>query len=384
MTRTRTFGWRTTTAILIGVALVSVLLIRATRPTPPYVVGAYYYGWYDSGHWATFDYLGPRLPEALEPSMGQYHSDDPDVVRTHVRWAGAYAIDFLIVSWYGQGNTADRQARNLLLPALAESTVRQAPVIELLSYGDLDLSNPDLRRRLTTDLRYVGEHYLRHPSAMRVRGRPLLFLYVTRELRGDVSGWIADVRRELRAMGVDPFIVADEAFWQDVNLERLRPYDAITAYNVYDSSRARLRGWADRSTFFADVEGLFAKWRDAARASGAAFIPNIMPGYNDRGVRLEADHFVIPRQMRADGPMTGFLERSISLAKRYTDPGLRMVTITSFNEWHEWTAIEPARRAQRHAPGPDPSAYTQGFPHPFFEFEYLEMIRDRLHRRPNQ
>lgn len=370
-------GWRLR-AILVIVIIASVEDLRVVRPSQPYVVGAYYYGWYTPRQWAAVDYLGPHLPDPLEPALGEYDSEDPDVVAQHVRWAAEYGIDFLILSWYGQRTVPDRQALNHLLPALVGSTVHQAPMIELLSYGDFDLSSQDLRRRLTADVRYLGEHYLCHPSAMRIKDRPLLFFYLTRKLRGNVSEWVSSVRRELRTMGVEPFIVADEAFWQEANPERLQPYDAITSYNVYDWPLSRHRGWSDQSTFFADVEGLFARWRTAAHAAGAAFVPNIMPGYNDRGVRLGDDHFVIPRQTRADGSPTGFFEQSIDLAKRYTDSELRMVTITSFNEWHEWTQIEPTRRTGRRASASDSSAYTQGFPHRFYDREYLELIRDRL------
>ena len=129
--------------------------------------------------------------------------------------------------------------------------------------------------------------------------------------------------------------------------------------------------------FFPEVEGLFARWEAASRAAGVAFVPNAMPGYDDRGVRLEQDHYVIPRAMEPGGSSTGVFERSLDLATRYTDPTLRMVTITSFNEWHEWTQIEPARPSAL-KPARDTSTYTQGFPHQNYGFEYLELLQKKL------
>ncbi|MGE0446722.1 MAG: glycoside hydrolase family 99-like domain-containing protein, partial [Vicinamibacterales bacterium] len=336
-----------------------------------------YYGWYDDGHRAELGYLGPHLPQPLEPALGEYQSLDPDVVNTHVRWAAEYGIDFFIISWNAAGNTADRQARELLLPALEQSSVRQAPIIETLAYRDIDLFNPDDRAALNAEVRYVAENYLGHPSAMRIDGRPLLFLYTTRRLQGDIVGWLAEVRVELATLGINPYIVGDEAFWQPADLDRLHEFDAITAYNVYDWPLTQHAGWASDSTFFEDVDALFSRWREAARDTGIAFIPNALPGYNDRGVRLEEDHYVIPRAARRFGYRTGFFERSIELAKEHVDPELKLVTITSFNEWHEWTQIEPARESGK-SPAGNPEAYTQGFPHPAYAFQYLEMLRDRL------
>jgi glycoprotein endo-alpha-1,2-mannosidase len=365
-------------SLLISTIVFTLVMGGSSLPRSP-LVGAYYYGWYNHEHWQLVGHVGRHLPEPLEPSHGEYDSEDPAVVAAHVKWAEQFAIDFFIVSWSGRDTMADRQAREKLLPALAKSRVRQAPLIELLSYGERNLLNPALRDPLMSDVRYLGEHYLKHPSAMRIGARPVLFLYVSRVLRGDVPGWIRDVRAELGKAGIDPFIVADEVFWDEPQPERIAAYDAITAYNVYDwPRREQQAGWAAESGFFSDVEALFARWQAAAREAGVAFVPNVMPGYNDRGVRLDEDHFVIPRQLRPDGSPTGFLERSIDLAQHYTDPQLRMVTVTSFNEWHEWTQLEPARRTTAPARESDPSLYTMGFPHPAYSFEYLKVIRDRF------
>lgn len=373
---TRRRGWAAS-AVLLVCALAG--LAYWALPRDHYLVGAYYYGWYSSGHWEEFGHVGRHLPVPLEPCLGEYNSRDAAVIATHVRWAAESGIDFFIVSFSGEGTVSDRQTRNVLLPVLEQSPVRQAPMLEMLAYGaELDIADESLRRRLAADLIYLARHYLLHPAALRIDGRPVLFLYVTRRLRGGIEQWMDLLRQHLRQQGVDAFLIADEAFWQKSDPARLRAYDAITAYNVYDWPLTRHRGWASESTFFADVDGLYQRWYDAARREGVAFVPNIMPGYNDRGVRPDQDHYVIPRQLEPGGTPTGFFERFIDLAQRYVDPQLRMVTITSFNEWHEWTQIEPTRRtAARHAES-DPERYTQGFPHGDIDFSYLDLIRERF------
>jgi hypothetical protein len=384
------------TGLLLTVALVAIVATLLILPRQPanapterrpagrssldqnrYLVGAYYYSWYLPDHWKAYGHVGRHLEQPLEPQLGEYRSDDPEVIAAHVRWAAQYGIDFFIISWVRPGNFADDTAREYLLPALAASTVRQVPLIELIANDQRDLRDPAFRQRLRDDLTFIARYYLKHPSALKVNGRPALFLYATRALLGDVAAWMTEVRALLAGFGVNAFIVADEAFWQPADPVRLRAFDAVTAYNVYDWPRVGHGGWGSESTFFTEVDGMFARWQAASRAAGIPFVPNAMPGYNDRGVRLDQEHYVIPRAMQAGGAPTGFFERSLDLATRYTDPDLRMVTITSFNEWHEWTQIEPARPVGR-KPEKDVARYTKGFPHPNYAFEYLELLRDKL------
>jgi hypothetical protein len=66
---------------------------QSTTPTPENHVPvlAYYYIWFDTQSWdrAKSDY----------PLLGQFSSDDEDVMRQHVEWAKDAGIDGFIVSW---------------------------------------------------------------------------------------------------------------------------------------------------------------------------------------------------------------------------------------------------------------------------------------------
>lgn len=366
--------------LLVALALLSAACGAGSPPAkaaPGYLVGAYYYPWYYPGHWASHDYAGTHLPVPLEPQFGEYVSDDPKVIANHLDLAATYGIDFFILSWSLKDSFADLTLRKYLLPAMAQTGVKHAVYLEVPSYNQRDINDPAFRTRLIDDLRFLGTAFLAHPSALRVNGRPVLFFYASRVLTGDIPGWMREVRAMYAGMGLNPFIIADEGFWYEPDLTRVKAYDAITTYNAYDWPRTGDRGWAATSGFLPGVEGLFTKWQTATKAAGTAFVPNAMPGYNDRGVRLGEDHFVIPRRLSPEASITSLFEQSVDRAKRFADPTLRMVTITTFNEWHEWTAIEPTRRADRKAL-PNPDAYTEGFPHEDFGTAYLEVIRDRL------
>src|SRR3546814_10712170 len=86
-------------------------------------------------------------------------------------------------------------------------------------------------------------------SDLRVDGRPVVILYLTRVLVGDVAGAMAEVREMWRARGHDPYVIADEVFWNVTadrrpasfttrpQESRIRLFDAITSYNPYESGR---------------------------------------------------------------------------------------------------------------------------------------------------
>lgn len=376
---TRSPGLVRLTALAVALAACAACGRQAGDVTPDgYLVGAYYYPWYYADHWASHGYAGRQLAAPIEPEAGEYVSDDPKVIARHLELASTHGIDFFLLSWSLKDSFADLTLRKYVLPAIARSPVKQAVYLEVVSYQDRDVNDPAFRARLLDDLRFLGTEFLSHPSALRVGDRPVLFLYASRVLQGDIPGWMRDVRRMYAGIGLNPLIVADEAFWYDPDPVRLAAYDAITAYNVYDWPRTGDRGWAATSGFLPGAERLFTTWQAATKKAGVAFVPNVMPGYNDRGVRLGEDHYVIPRRLSESAPITSLFERSVALATRFVDPRLRMIAITTFNEWHEWTAIEPTRRATGRPPATDADAYTQGFPHDGWGTEYLEVVRDRL------
>jgi hypothetical protein len=72
-----------------------------------------------------------------------------------------------------------------------------------------------------------------------------------------------------------------------------------------------------------------------AKQHGLAFIPNVMPGYDDTKLR-GGDRPVFARQGG------DFYRRGWGIAASYVSPQQPFLLITTFNEWHEGTEIEPS------------------------------------------
>ena len=90
------------------------------------------------------------------------------------------------------------------------------------------------------------------------------------------------------------------------------------------------------ANFLEDVDRVYQKFFSYALSHNLYFIPTVIPGYDDRNLR----GLNRPILARREGK---FYEDFWGIAKKYLDPNLKMALITTFNEWHEGTEIEPSK-----------------------------------------
>jgi glycoprotein endo-alpha-1,2-mannosidase len=292
-------------------------------------IGAYYYPWYSADrHWDS-GYLGT-------PVLGEYDSADPVVIAQHISWAAQYNIDFFTLSWWGVGSFEDQVICGPFLDVVAESDFNFAILYESagllnLQNGKIDMSNTDIHQQLASDFIYLSEKVMQHPNYLTIHDRPVIFIYLTRTFTGDIEGALSEAKTAaVNAGSSEPFIIGDEVYWQYPDEERIKMYEGVTAYNMHTSVPDIADGFAT------NVDRQFRIWVKNTAKTDTAFIPNILPGFDDTAVRPEAHHPVIPRSEVL------FMEQyktAIDLAA--DDIGIIMVT--SWNEWHENTSIEPSK-----------------------------------------
>ncbi len=66
-------------------------------------IGAFYYVWYDPADAASWEY--PKIID--KPVLGYYNSCDPAVITQHFAWLSDLHVDFVAVSWWGMYNQSD-------------------------------------------------------------------------------------------------------------------------------------------------------------------------------------------------------------------------------------------------------------------------------------
>ncbi len=357
-----------------------------------YLVGAYYYPWYP-GNWRQ-GYLNGRLIPPQLPALGQYDSSDPKVIEQHIAWSSQFGINFWAVSWWPDQPKIDGVIKNKILKAKNINDIRFCIFYETSGLGLADDRinfTPDKIKKMVSDFKYLAQNYFSHPSYLKIKGRPVVIIYLTRTFKGNYPEAIGSLRRGLKEMGFDPFLIGDEIFWYVIRsdplppsshpyMTRIRLLDGITAYNMYDWANPKQMGYGSQSTFLSDVHNLYQEYQSAI-GKEVKFIPAIIPGYNDRGVRLSAGHPVIPRQFQPGGEEGSFFSQALNrTVTPFIDPEVGMALITTFNEWNEGTQIEPTQETDstNQDQSPSKTAYTQGYFYKGYGDKYLSVLQDHF------
>jgi hypothetical protein len=389
----------------VALALALLFLLSACQesggrpgagPDAELLVGAHYYVWFPA-RFAGGNYLRARLSPAQKPFLGEYSSASRAVVEQHIGWARACGIDFFTLDWWPSAPERNALIGQVYLSARNISEIRFCIFYELwdLGYDDasgLTVFDGAAVERFLSDMDQIASRYFAHPRYLRIGERPVIILYVTRTAVGRFKEAMTRFRSSMAQRATFPFVIGDEIFWEVAREDggggtsepqrgRIALFDALTAYNLYHPARTEHAGYGASSGILVDAVALYERYRKAA--PDTPLVPLAMPGYNDRGARLEAGHFVIPREWnRGDGEGSLFAEWLERFTLPLVDPRLPMMLVTSWNEWSEDTAIEPAAEAPVTSADRSSSgvAYTQGYPYEGYGFRYMDILRKKTGR----
>lgn len=294
------------------------------------LIGAFYYPWYDTNrHWQE-GYKGSTV-------LGEYSSRSQAVISQQIDWASEYGIDFFLTSWWGPNSWEDVTLRDYFLASKDINYVKFAILYE--SYGRLkadeggkiNFDNPDNKLQLTEDFRYLSKTYFSNERYLKINNKSVVFIYLSRAFGGDYEGAISELRDEMRKDSYELYLIGDQVYWQspseESEKELMKQFDAVTAYNMHTSIEGI------DTNFVEKVSNKYKEWSEVANSLDIDFIPNVMPGFDDTAVRPEAKHPAIPRDTDR---FRDFCEE----ARKYLSDK-NMVLVTSWNEWHEYTQIEP-------------------------------------------
>lgn len=291
-------------------------------------MSAYYYPWYRSEEAWLED-----VPET--PSLDEYDSETTSVVEKHVEWSKNAGIDSWCVNW---APTEQRGTwiEDHFLPVEGSRDLEfcmQPATLGRFRWQDgrVDFDDEYNRRVLREDLELFERRYFGEPNYLRIDGRPVVYYFAFLAFGGDVGGAFREARD---ALDEEPYLIADALGNSTISLyrDRLKPIDAISPYNPYDPE---VVGTADFESYLETVADRYLQWSLATENSGHEFHPTVIPGYDDTEVRPEAEHPILPR---SEERFRSFCR----VAREYVEPGRNLVFLTSFNEWPEYTAVEPA------------------------------------------
>lgn len=316
-------------------------------------------------------------------------------VEEDIEAATRAGIDFFALDYWPSQPELNRRIDDRFLNARNAGDIKFCIFYETqdlerdLDHGITRLAG-ETRRRFVDDLVALGGRYFDHPGYLRVDGRPVMILYLTRSLTGDVAGALAEVRRELAAHGESPLLIGDELFWRVAPLSGLRAgltrepvaeralaFDGLTAYNFYDASTPSQAGYGAETSFLDDIASLYDRWRRALD-DRVPIVPSVIPGYNDLGLPSRAGHAPIPRQWERGAPEGSFLDQFLTrVALPAVDPRLPMLLVTSWNEWNEDTSVEPIPASEPTSTDDSPTGrdLTGGYVYAGYGSAYVDVLR---------
>jgi len=323
-----------------------------------YIVGAHYYPWYDDEghHWVDPNYDRTHL---LDPYLGEYDCGDPAVAEQQIEWAADYGIDVLTLEWWGPDtygvenlNTGFLRASNLARIRFCifyDTMIRMAPFAGGSWSMSIDFFDPEIRETFISDVIHIAETYFHHPQYFKVSERPVMWMYWTIGFVGDFEGALAEVRAELMARGYDLYLIGDFPLL-DFKPQLIPLFDAVSCYCQWQKFLFLPFDTSDTGHLADVFEVLFKHNRErvtkipvAGRTDGATvdFHPGVLPQFDDSWMEgfPRVLNFPIYASSKAD------VVKMFQVAKDASEPAydtdLHISWITSFNEWHETTTIEP-------------------------------------------
>jgi hypothetical protein len=238
----------------------------------------FYYPWFEEA-WTQ---QGIYPYTNYTPSLGYYSSRDQNILKQHIDMMQYGHIDAAIASWWGQGSQTDAKI-NGLLSAASGTTFRWALYYENESQGNPSAS------QIQADLTYIRDHYGKNPNFLRINGKFVVFVYAD---GGDACG-MADRWKQANTVGA---------------------YIVLKVFPGYASCASQPDSWHQYCP------------AEAADQQGNMSY-TISPGFWLKGnaVRLARD-----------------LSRWNQNVRDMVASGVKWQLITTFSEWGEGTAVEPA------------------------------------------
>ncbi|MBN1977923.1 MAG: hypothetical protein JW918_11015 [Anaerolineae bacterium] len=297
----------------------------AVGPDPSLRVAVFYYPWYRTpevdGYWDHWDgKFRPPLDIASDyyPVLGAYSVGDRAVLAQHFAWLREAGVGVIISSWWGQRSRED-QAVPLLLDVAEYYGIKVAFHVE--PYGGRTAD------RLVDDVRYLYAQYGDHPAFYRSTASSRWSLGA--RSKGLFFVWAISVPdHDSPAVGPD--------YWQGaVDAIHALPDGGLVIANAtegYWVDGGHFDGLYNYATLQLDKSGGFSWAR--ALPPDAWYVPSVLPGFSARRIGYPPEDHVD----RKDGAT--YEEQWEAALGTGVEPA--MITITSFNEWHEGSQIEPA------------------------------------------
>ena len=291
-----------------------------------YSVHTFYYNWYGNPsfdneyrHWAhdILPHWADTSSDNLKgfggaddiganyfPQLGCYSCNDSNTVRQHMAWIAEAGIGVVTLSWWGRGSFEDKNVE-LIMNEASKKKIKVNFHVE--PFNDRSAQTTKLA------INYIVKKYGSHPAFHRIKGKGVFYIYDSYLIRSKEWAKVFPMKNVF-AIG----LWVDEAHGDSIlasGFDGAYTYFASDGF-TYGSTKENWKGMSE--------------W---GKENNKLFVPCAGPGYLDTRIRPWNDGNT---KNRKEGVYYDLLFAKAIESKA------NVIGITSFNEWHEGTQIEPA------------------------------------------
>lgn len=286
---------------------------------------AVYYPWYgkpDEGnlgrHWGYVNETSIQESPNY-PLLGAYDSTNPSIINNHIEMARSSGITCFTVSWWGIDTYEDKAFKKLLNNTKNFKTC--------VYYETYRIPTPLLEEQVVSELQYIIKNYGSHPNYLRYNDKPVVIVFSAEGQSRDKDFWF-----KIRSRVDTCILIGDFR-----SLELLDVFDGVHIYNELDLQKHKhLTSWIsnqNRRLVYDSIPMFNLESREGYIIYDSLLtVGTVTPGYDDTKIRVNG---------------TKISRHGNETYRNYWRPiheyPLDWVLITSWNEWHEGTEIEPSR-----------------------------------------
>ncbi|KAM6235477.1 LOW QUALITY PROTEIN: glycoprotein endo-alpha-1,2-mannosidase-like protein [Spheniscus humboldti] len=300
---------------------------------------AFRYAWYGSPrfegryrHWdprvsAGFPRGRHRPPDDISssfyPALGPYSSRDPAVLDEHTGQLRAAAIGVLVLSWYPPGLADDnREPSDSLVPSTLDTAHRYAVKVafHIQPYKGRD------DRTVHENIKYIMDKFGSHTAFYMYKtstSKSLPLFYIYDSYLTPAESW-ANLPMPSGSHSLPN--TAYDAVFMALLVEEGHKHDILSA--GYDGTTY----FASNGFSFGSSHQNWKAIKAFCDSNNLIFIPSVGPGYIDTSIRLNNRN----TQNTVNGKYYGTALQAALMVRP------EIISITSFNKWHEGTQIEKA------------------------------------------
>ena len=281
----------------------------------PGAVAAFYYPWYDvSGNDNTWRDRGNQmgsLPATL------YHSGDVNVMKTQMDQASTAGIDAFAVTYNSYGGSWKDRFYALLNNAPVGFSIAAHFEISLLNGGDKNVGY------VVNALRELRNNAFNNPHYFRYTGKPVIYFWRPGDIPGDLKANWNNIRNQ-----VDP---NHETIWSvdTTDFSLLDIFDTIHYFGAVHYK-------ANIQSDLANLKQATVNWNNSHGGPRRLSTSSVAPGWDETHIAGRPQDSASFRDRAGGNYYRDSWNSAINV-----NPDL--VTITSWNEWYETSAIEPGR-----------------------------------------